>query len=205
MKWYDVVAPIYDRVISRTYLPYRKLAVQELRLQPDFTILDIGCSTGLNFDPVRDGIGGQGILIGIDSSKNMLNRARKKVEHQNWANVHLLLADAGKLNRKQLEALVGRDVTIDSIICTLGFSVFPDWQAVFDRSFDLLRRGGRYCIMDLFNDKVTFRTRVVGILADSDNSRQVWEPLKKRCAGYFEKRYPARDGDVVVISSGTKP
>lgn len=204
MKWYDMVAPFYDRAISRTYLPYRRVAVQGLHLRPRLTVLDIGCGTGLNFELILNAIGTQGTLIGIDSSTKMLNRARQKVDHQRWRNVYLLQLYARKLTRNDLEALTGSSIIIDSIICTLGFSVFPDWKAVFERSFDLLESGGRYSVMDLFNDKVTLRTRIVSILANSDNSRQVWEPLKKRCEGYSEERYSVTHGDIVVVASGTK-
>ena len=204
MKWYDMVAPFYDRVISRTYLPYRQIAVQALHLKPCLTVMDIGCGTGLNFELILNVIGTQGTLIGTDSSTKMLNRARQRVDRQCWRNVHLLELDARKLTRNDLEVLNGSSIKIDSIICTLGFSVFPDWQAVFERSFDLLESGGRYCVMDLFNDKVTLRTRIVGILANSDNSRRVWETLEKRCENYSEERYPITHGDIVVVASGTK-
>ncbi len=204
MKWYDVVTPIYDRAISRTYLPYRQVAVQALHLRPRLTVLDIGCGTGLNFELIINMIGNHGTLIGIDSSAKMLNRARQKANRQRWGNVHLLQLDARKFTRNDLKNLTGNSIKINSIICTLGFSVFPDWEAVFDRSFDLLENGGRYCIMDIFNDKVTFRTRIVSILANSDNSRQIWEPLRKRCTDYSEERYSMTHGDIVVVASGTK-
>jgi S-adenosylmethionine-diacylgycerolhomoserine-N-methlytransferase len=204
MKWYDIVAPLYDRAISRTYLPYRQLAVQALHLQPCLTVMDIGCGTGLNFELILNAVGTQGTLIGIDSSAKMLNRARQKVSHQGWRNVHLLQLDTRKLTRNDLEAFTGGSIIIDSIICTLGLSVFSDWQAVFEKSFDLLESGGRYCVMDIFNDKVTLRNRIVSILANSDNSRRVWEPLEKRCENYSEERYPMAHGDIVVVASGTK-
>ena len=204
MKWYDVVTPIYDRAISRTYLPYRQVAVQALHLRPRLTVLDIGCGTGLNFELILNMIGNHGTLIGIDSSTKMLNRARQKVDRQRWGNVHLLQLDVRKFTRNDLKTLNGNSIIINSIICTLGFSVFPDWKAVFERSFDLLENGGRYCIMDIFNDKVTLRTRIVSILANSDNSRQIWKPLKKRCGNYSEERYPMTHGDIVVVASGTK-
>jgi len=204
MKWYDMVAPLYDRAIRRIYLPYRQIAVQALHLRPGLTVLDIGCGTGLNFELILNGIGTHGTLIGIDFSTKMLDRAREKVDRQSWGNVHLLQRDARKLLRNDFKALVGNSILIDRIICTLGLSVFPDWQVVFERSFDLLESGGRYCVMDLFNDRVTLRTRIISILANSDNSRRVWEPLEKRCEDYSEERHPLMYGDVVVITSGTK-
>ena len=204
MKWYDIVAPIYDPAISRTYLRYRQVAVQTLHLQPGLTVMDLGCGTGLNFELILSAIGTEGTLIGIDSSAKMLYRAGQKVERQKWRHIHLVQLDARKITQNDLETLAGRSIRIDSIIGTLGFSVFPDWQAVFEKSFNLLESGGRYCIMDIFNDKVTFRTRIVSVLANSDNSRRVWGPLKKRCGNYSEERYPMLHGDTVVVASGTK-
>jgi ubiquinone/menaquinone biosynthesis C-methylase UbiE len=135
----------------------------------------------------------------------MLDRALKKVEANSWRNVQLLRLDAHRLALNCVEAAFSRSIEVDSIICTLGFSVFADWQAVFERSFGLLKKGGRYCIMDIFNDTVTLRTRAVRILASADNSRKVWEPLKNICPDYAEERYPMPHGDTVVVACGTKP
>ena len=203
MKWYDVIAPVYDRSIERTYLPYRQMAVQTLHLRPGEIVLDIGCGTGLNFELILNLIGTQGTLMGIDSSVKMLERARKKVEQHGWSNIHLLQRDARNLIRSDFEYLTGSRILFDSIICTLGFSVFPDWQEVFERSFDLLENGGRYCIMDIYNDKDTLRVQMIRFLAKADNSRRVWEPLK-RCDDYNEERFPMSHSDTVVIASGTK-
>jgi ubiquinone/menaquinone biosynthesis C-methylase UbiE len=200
MKWYDIVAPIYDRAISRTYLPYRQLAIKTLRLQPGHTVLDIGCGTGLNFDLILDEIGTRGFLIGIDSSGKMLEQANQRTKIKGWKNVHLLQKDAHAIVQNDLQAITGGGV--DCILCTLGFSVFPDWQDIFERSAGLLNSGGQYCIMDIFNDKVTLRTRIVRFLAHADNSRRVWEPLKGKCHEYSEERYPVPHGDTVVIASG---
>jgi ubiquinone/menaquinone biosynthesis C-methylase UbiE len=204
MKWYDLVAPVYDRIIRRTYLPYRQTAIQALYLQPRLTVLDIGCGTGLNFELILNEIGPQGTLIGIDSSTQMLNRARHKIDRNNWKNVHLLHLDARKLTHDDIEGVTSSSVPIDSIICTLGFSVFPDWQAVFESSFAFLKSGGRYCIMDIFNDKNTLRTWLGGIFAKSDNSRKVWLPLEKKCAVYSLEKYPMAHGFFIVVASGNK-
>ena len=46
MEWYDVFSFIYDRVISKTYLPYRQVAIEALRLRPDLTVLGKGSNRG---------------------------------------------------------------------------------------------------------------------------------------------------------------
>lgn len=206
MNWYDLVAPGYDRAVRGVYLPYCRKAVHSLRLQPGLTVVDLGCGSGLNFELIMDAIGNDGTLIGIDLSIRMLERARKAVEHHGWTNVHLLQKDVRQLDPGDLDALTGRTTRVDRILCTLGLSVFPAWQQAFERSFDMLAGGGRYCVMDLFNENTTFQTRLVDFLARSEISRRIWEPLQQRCEDYSEERQPLMHGrEVVVIASGTKP
>ena len=72
MKWYDLVAPVYDGAVRSLYLPYRQKAVRSIHLQPGHTVLDLGCGSGLNFELIMEGIGPQGTLIGVDFSAKML-------------------------------------------------------------------------------------------------------------------------------------
>ncbi len=205
MKWYDIIAPIYDKAIRSLYLPYRQKVIQSLQLQPGQTVLDLGCGSGLNFELIIGAIGPQGTLIGVDFSAKMLQRAQKTIDIHGWKNVFLLQQDATKLNIKELNIHSRSDIRIDRILCTLGLSVFPDWQIVFDKSFNLLEPTGKFGIMDLYNNKRTFQTRIVNFLADSDISRKVWEPLQKISANYNEERLPLMHGtEVVIIATGNK-
>lgn len=205
MKWYDIIAPIYDKAIRSLYLPYRQKLIQALQLQPGQTVLDVGCGSGLNFELIIDAIGPHGTLIGVDFSAKMLVRAKQTIEKHGWKNVFLLQQDATKLNLKELNIHSGNDIRIDRILCTLGLSVFPDWQLVFEKSFNLLEPNGKYGIMDLYNGKRTFQTRIVNFLADSDISRKVWEPLQKISTDYNEERLPLMHGtEVVIIATGNK-
>lgn len=205
MKWYDIIAPIYDKAIRSLYLPYRQKVIQSLELQPGQTVLDIGCGSGLNFELIIDAIGPQGTLIGVDFSAKMLMRAQQTIDKHGWKNVFLLQQDATKLNIKELNIHSGSDIRIDRILCTLGLSVFPDWQLVFEKSFSLLEPNGKFGIMDLYNNNRTFQTRIVNFLADSDISRKVWEPLQKISANYIEERLPLMHGkEVVIIATGNK-
>ena len=72
-SWYDGIAPVYDRAIRNLYLPYRRLAVEMLELQPGQTVVDLGCGSGLNFELVRERIGAEGSLIGVDSHPAAVN------------------------------------------------------------------------------------------------------------------------------------
>ena len=206
MKWYDLISPLYDVAIRSLYEPYRKMVIQKLELQEGETVLDLGCGSGLNFEPIMAEIGPQGILVGVDVSAKMLARAQKVVNQNGWKNVRLFQQDVRRLDAVDFEALMGASVPVDKILCTLGMSVFPEWQVVFDKTFSLLKSGGKYGLMDLFNSDATLSTRLVNLLASSEISRQVWEPLHARCVDYHEEKHKAmRHGsDVIVIAIGTK-
>ena len=205
MKWYDLIAPIYDKAIRSLYLPYRRKVVKSLQLEPGQTVLDLGCGSGLNFELIMEGIGSQGKLIGVDFSIKMLKRAQKTIDQHGWKNVYLLQQDARQLNINELNIHSNSGIRIDRVLCTLGFSVFPNWENVFEKSYSLLERNGRYGIMDLYNKKRTFQTQIVNILANSDISRRVWEPLQKICSNYSEERLSLMHGtEVVIIALGQK-
>src|SRR5262249_2738614 len=146
-----------------------------------------------------------GTVIGTDYSAGMLARAARKVRDNGWTNIHLLEADARTLMRDQLR--VPRQA-VDRILCTLGFSVLPDWEMVFDRTFELLEPGGRYAAMDLYiapGQGLTSRALDLGyrVVARADHSRRFWEPLQQHCVDYDERSIPFF-GERVLIVSGTK-
>ena len=90
---YRGLAAGYDR--STAWLePFRHRAVSQLRLRPGDVVIDVGCGTGLSFEPIQAAIGPGGRLIGIEPSPDMLAIARARVEEAGWDNVTLLEAGA---------------------------------------------------------------------------------------------------------------
>jgi demethylmenaquinone methyltransferase/2-methoxy-6-polyprenyl-1,4-benzoquinol methylase len=206
MKWYDLVAPVYNKAVGRLYFPYRQKLITSLELKSGQTVLDVGCGSGLNFELIIDSIGPEGTLIGVDFSAKMLNEAQKLITKHEWNNVFLLQQDVTTLERKHIGIVVRNDISIDRVLCTLGLSVFPDWQGVFARSFELLRSEGVFGLMDLYNPNTTFGTRIINFFADSDIARKVWLPLQEVSATYREEHLPLMHGtEVVVIATGSKP
>jgi SAM-dependent methyltransferase len=84
-------ASSYD---SRTsaFETYRRLLVDLLPLQPGDVVLDVGCGTGLCFEQVRSRIGADGVIVGVDASRDMLAVAAERVAARDWHNVVLVQA-----------------------------------------------------------------------------------------------------------------
>jgi len=90
---YRRIAGSFD--LSTAWLePYRRRAVSQLRLQPGDVVLDVGCGTGMSFEPIQAAIGPTGRLVGIEPSAEMLGNAQARVEDAGWENVTLLEASA---------------------------------------------------------------------------------------------------------------
>ena len=76
--FFDTIAPEYDHeVFTRNTVAEVDFLVEELKLRPGSTILDIGCGTGRHsVELARRGF----LVTGIDQSAGMLGEARKKAE-----------------------------------------------------------------------------------------------------------------------------
>ena len=84
-KNYDLSANLYYMIGIREYA-YRKRAVDALALKSGDTVVEVGCGTGLNFGLLRNKVGPEGRIIGIDLTFEMLSEAKKRLEVNGWEN-----------------------------------------------------------------------------------------------------------------------
>lgn len=61
-----------------------------LSLTSGDVVLDIGCGTGLSLPLLRERVGEQGKVIGIELSPDMAAKARERVDRHGWDNVDVL-------------------------------------------------------------------------------------------------------------------
>lgn len=91
---YDRWARIYDwNPLMALVEPARERAVDSMNLAPGDTVVDMGTGTGANLPHLRDAVGPDGTVVGIDVSDGMLARARTRIERRDWDNVSLLRGD----------------------------------------------------------------------------------------------------------------
>jgi SAM-dependent methyltransferase len=58
------------------------------------TVLDVGCGTGLSLALLRDAVGAEGRVIGLELSPHMAAQARARVDRHGWDNVTIVNAPA---------------------------------------------------------------------------------------------------------------
>lgn len=90
---YAELARGYDRRIG-LMAPIRRRVIQRIGLRPGDHVLDMGCGTGANFEPLRAAVGPAGRITGIELSEEMATVARARIDAQGWTNVEVIVGDA---------------------------------------------------------------------------------------------------------------
>jgi len=135
---YDFTANLYY-LIGYRERAYRKRAVEALSLGLGDTVVEIACGTGLNFGLLREAVGPQGRVVGVDINGAMLAQARKRVERRAWSNVELVQSDAAAFEFPE---------SVDGVISTFAITLVPEFDGVIQRGVSKLAPGRRFVILD---------------------------------------------------------
>ncbi len=76
---YRRTAAAYDATTGPTW-PIRMRCIEMLRLSKGDTVLDVGCGTGLSFEPLLEQVGRQGMLIAFEQSPEMHAQAGQRAQ-----------------------------------------------------------------------------------------------------------------------------
>jgi ubiquinone/menaquinone biosynthesis C-methylase UbiE len=207
VAFYNLIAPGYDLFLKRLYRPFREQAFTHFPEQAGATVLDVACGTGQNFPYIAKRVGLHGTIVGVDNSWMMLRGARRSLARCNNIAGHMLRYDARQLSPQILRQET-RLLGVDVVVCTFGFSAMRDWKIPFHRSYDLLKPGGRYLILDVHAEKKTPHVRAVEIFTRSRFTRESWQYLDQLCPDFhMEYIDPSSHlfGGRVFVAYGTKP
>lgn len=154
---------------TRWAAPYGRLAsgapfVSDVRtafvdaLDPDSgdVVVEMGCGTGANFPYLRNRVGAEGAVVGVDFAAGALDRARDRVERAGWENVHLLRADAtdppftggGGVDVSGVERSISAE-EIDCIAAAFVSGMFDDSAGVVDDWATVVGPDGRLALLDM--------------------------------------------------------
>lgn len=139
-EFYSRWAALYDLVSRRTPgVPRTRARVADaLGLELGDTVVEMGCGTGANLERLRDRVGPEGTVVGVDFSPGVLDRAADHVARNGWRNVHLVRGDA--THPPVDEA--------DAVLATFVVGMFADPAGVVERWCDLLGPGGRIALLN---------------------------------------------------------
>jgi phosphatidylethanolamine/phosphatidyl-N-methylethanolamine N-methyltransferase len=119
---------------------FRQRALDTLAPTPTERVLEVGCGRGNSFKPIRDAVGSDGIVVGLDVSRDMTKAARDRSRNAGWRNVHAIHGDA----RHPSVA----DGTFDAAYAAMSLSAVPEPERALEAVKDTLRPGGRLVVLD---------------------------------------------------------
>lgn len=144
-KYFDRAAGGWDRTHHRD--THEKLChlIDSLDINRGEKVVDLGCGTGVLFPHILEKVGGEGKILGIDYSLEMLKEARVRMlsprEPVSTDNILLATGDA--------RFLPVREESFEVVTCFAAFAHFEDKESALSEMQRLLKPGGRVYIIHL--------------------------------------------------------
>jgi ubiquinone/menaquinone biosynthesis C-methylase UbiE len=139
---YDKIAPIYDIWGKLTESHARNRGIELAEIVDGQSILEVAVGTGLAFYEIVKR-NQNGMNTGIDLSKGMLERAKKRVSQFSAANYSLELGSAFNLNIK--------DESIDTLVNNYMFDLIPfeDMDKILMEFKRILKKDGKLILINM--------------------------------------------------------
>jgi SAM-dependent methyltransferase len=133
---WELMAEVYQQEIDRRFAPVIRRVLDRAILQPGEAALDLGTGTGSVAILAATKTGPTGRVMAIDISREMLNRARARIQSKALANVTLAEGRA--------EAIPASADSFDAVLASLSLMYVIDRAAAANEIARILRPGGRF-------------------------------------------------------------
>ncbi len=159
-KVYKQYSAVYDKIFGLVYEHGRNEAVKMISLNGQEKILEIGVGTGISLTKYPKNVG----IVGIDLSKEMLDKAKARVNKYGLSNVELKIENAEEMSFAQNE--------FDKVIIMYVLSVTPNPERLIDKAISVCKEGGEVLIVNHFSKRRALRK-----LADHNFLKRVEQRL----------------------------
>jgi len=133
-------------------------------------VLDLGSGAGIDAILAAKKVGARGKVIGVDMTKEMVEKAKENAEDNNVTNVEFLLGE--------IEKLPLDNDSVDTILTNCVINLTPDKIKTFSEAYRVLKPGGKIYLSDIVlleelsekqkNDKDLLSGCVAGALLKDD-------------------------------------
>ncbi len=175
-------APLYDATHGSALLKRRE-AVLALGLERGDRVLDLACGTGLNLAHLRERVGEEGHVTGVDLVPAMLRLANQRIARHRWKNVETREADAARLPFPE--------ASFDKAICSFALNIIPDHVRAIREVERVLAPGGRFVSLEIQStqgDVPGWLEHMAAVCA-VDTRRQTLGPLQSAFTNVQVRRY----------------
>jgi arsenite methyltransferase len=176
----DAARRLESQYLTRDMVAQRAETIRRLALSRGERVLDVGCGPGFLCGSMAEIVGGDGAVVGIDISNDLIESCRRR-NPPKW--LSYAIGDAPQLAQP--------DASFDAVVCTQVAEYVSDISRVLFEAFRVVKQGGRAVFVATDWDAVLWHSESPDRMASVLKS---WESHCAQVTGtpFGQCRFPVR-------------